>query len=264
MSDSQDSQYTDGIVGSMEEIFGKGFLSPGGPEEVVRAFEGLPVSGTTVLDWGCGLGGATMALARDLDAARVVGIDVDAGNLRHAEKNIADAGLQDRIELQLVEPGPMPLSEGKFEIIFTQAALCHIADKAVVFADYFRVLAPGGWVLGVDWMQGDTAPTSQAYKDWDGILRQEGLDFSFMTAGYHIEEMRSVGFEDVQVKNESATALKLAQDSIDHVEKAGRQSLLNALGADGYDRFHRRSIARANALADGGLVYGRLTGRKPV
>jgi len=264
MSADNETQYTNGIVGSMEEIFGKGFLSPGGPEEVVRAFEGMPVSGATVLDWGCGLGGATMALARDLDAAKVVGIDVDAGNLRHAEKNIADAGLQDRIELRLVEPGPMPLPQGKFDIIFAQAALCHIAEKAVVFSDYLRVLAPGGWVLGVDWMQGDTAPTSQAYKDWDDILRQEGLDFTFMSAGYHIKEMRSVGFEEVKVQNESKAALKLARDSIDHVETAGRVPLLNALGADGYDRFHRRAIARAKALADGGLVYGRLTGRKPV
>lgn len=264
MSTDNESQYTSGIVGSMEEIFGKGFLSPGGPEEVVRAFEGLSVSGATVLDWGCGLGGATMALAHELKAGKVTGIDIDSGNLEHAARNIADAGLDDRIELQLVEPGPMPLPDDEFDVIFTQAALCHIDDKAVVFEDYMRVLAPGGAVLCVDWMKGDTADSSIAYSNWDAILRREGLDFTFKSTGYHIQAMKAVGFTDVQVTDESITGLKLARECIAHIEQSGRQSLLDALGKEGYDRFHQRSIARADALADGGLVFGHLTGRKPV
>jgi len=263
MSDNRDSQYSNRIVDSMEEIFGKGFLSPGGPQEVVRAFRDMPISGASVLDWGCGLGGATMALARDLNAASVLGIDVDAGNLERAAKNIEDAGLNDRISLTLVEPGPMPLPDNRFDVIFTQAALCHIAEKAEIMADYARVLVPGGRVMCVDWMKGDMTPPSPAYTDWDDILRQEGLDFTFLSAGHHIEAMQSVGFENVQVGDESETALKLARDVLKHIEHGGRSSLLNALGEDGYERFHRRSIARAEALADGGLIYGRLTGRKP-
>ncbi|MEQ9489198.1 MAG: methyltransferase domain-containing protein [Alphaproteobacteria bacterium] len=261
MTSKSDSQYTDGIVSSMEEIFGKGFLSPGGSMEVVRAFRNIQVAGMSVLDWGCGLGGATMALVRDLDAAKVVGVDIDAGNLSRAAGNVADAGLQDRISLEHVEPGPLPLPAGSLDIVFTQAAMCHIEDKAAVFADFSRVLRPGGVVLCVDWMKGDA--TSDAYTDWDAILRREGLDFTFTTAGHHIDAMTSAGFEDVSVRNESKTLLTLARDCIGHIEHTGRSSLLKALGSEGYDRFLNRSVARALALADGGLIFGHLTGRKP-
>lgn len=263
MSDEQDTQYTAGIVGSMEEIFGKGFLSPGGAGEVVRAFADNPITGQKVLDWGCGLGGATMALARDLDAGEVFGIDIDKGNLDHASRNIREAGLAERIELRLVEPGPVPLDDGTFDIVFTQAAVCHIADKATVFADYLRVLKPGGKVLCVDWMKGDQRDASNAYADWDDILRQEGLDFTFMTAAFHVDAMQSVGFEDVSVRDESAKAVELARECNAHIKKDGRSSLLSALGEEGYERFVRRSVARVEALADGGLVFGHLWGSKP-
>lgn len=258
-----DTQYTSGIVRSMQEIFGRGFLSPGGSAEVVRAFEGYQIAGARVLDWGCGLGGATMALARDLKAGDVIGIDIDAGNLEHAARNISEAGLDSRITLQLVEPGPLPFSDNSFDIIFTQAAVCHIADKASVFADYLRVLRPGGRVLCVDWMKGGASEASPAYVEWDDILRKEGLDFTFMTAAFHIEAMQSAGFEDVAVKDESEKAVKLARECNTHIETAGRRSLLEALGEEGYQRFVRRSVARAEALADGGLVFGHLSGRKP-
>lgn len=261
MTSKSDSQYTDGIVSSMEEIFGKGFLSPGGSMEVVRAFTNIQIAGMSVLDWGCGLGGATMALVRDLDAEKVVGVDIDAGNLSRAAENIADAGLRNRISLKQVEPGPLPLPAGSFDIVFTQAAMCHIADKAAVFADFNRVLRPGGVVLCVDWMKGEV--TSDAYTDWDAILRREGLDFTFTTVGHHIDAMTSAGFRDVSVRNESDNLLTLARGCIEHIEKTGRDSLLQALGVEGYDRFLNRSVARVRALADGGLIFGHLIGRKP-
>ncbi len=263
MASESDTQYTDGIVGSMEEIFGKGFLSPGGPAEVVRAFRDISVSGATVLDWGCGLGGATMALVRELEAEKVVGVDIDAGNLSRAAENIANAGLQKRIELKLVDPGPLPMPADTFDIIYTQAAVCHIEDKAAVFADYARVLKRGGVVLCVDWMKGEAASSSAAFTDWDDILRQEGLNFTFTSATHHIESMALAGFTDVAVSNETETALLLGRGCIAHIEGKGQTALVNALGTDGFAQFRRRSIARVEALADGGLIYGRLTGRKP-
>jgi hypothetical protein len=44
--------------GKLEMIWGDGFMSPGGPDEVMRIVAGHDIAGCSVLDIGCGLGGA--------------------------------------------------------------------------------------------------------------------------------------------------------------------------------------------------------------
>ena len=259
---SRESQYSRAVVTSMEEIFGKGFLSPGGPEEIVRIFEGFDLAGLQVLDWGCGLGGATMTLARDLGAGRVLGIDVDEGNLAHARANIAAAGLTERIGLQLVEPGPLPLADNTFDVVFTQAALCHIDDKAAVLKEYHRVLRSGGSLLGSDWMAGHEGPLSKAYHDWDQVLRQEGLVFFFKSVQSHEEALAHAGFTDIAIRDNSARTGALARNFLAHIEGAGRDSLLGSLGRDGYQRFLLRAQARIEALGSGDLRLCHLRARK--
>ena len=69
-------QYSDAVLVSMQSLYGKGFLSPGGAAEVFQIVDGVAVEGRHVLDLGCGIGGATAVLAGELGAARVVGIEV--------------------------------------------------------------------------------------------------------------------------------------------------------------------------------------------
>lgn len=47
----------------LEEIWGQGFLSPGGPEEVARVVGVHDFKGKSVLDIGCGAGGIFCASA---------------------------------------------------------------------------------------------------------------------------------------------------------------------------------------------------------
>jgi hypothetical protein len=63
--------YDDAMVAFLETLWGEGYLSPGGPEEVARVLRGLDLSGLAVLDIGCGSGGITVSLARDHGAGRV-------------------------------------------------------------------------------------------------------------------------------------------------------------------------------------------------
>ncbi|HCH99470.1 MAG TPA: SAM-dependent methyltransferase, partial [Alphaproteobacteria bacterium] len=56
--------YDDVHIALLEDIWGEGFLSPGGPDEVARVLEGLDLSGKTVLDIGCGSGAIAVLLAR--------------------------------------------------------------------------------------------------------------------------------------------------------------------------------------------------------
>ena len=62
----------------LEKLWGDGYLSPGGPDEVKRILGDVDLSKATVLDIGCGSGGITVSLVSDYGAQSMHGIDVEA------------------------------------------------------------------------------------------------------------------------------------------------------------------------------------------
>ena len=56
-SSNQEIEYTDEFITKLQIAFGKGFLSPGGMEEIAKIVEGIDMSGKEVLDIGVGIGG---------------------------------------------------------------------------------------------------------------------------------------------------------------------------------------------------------------
>ena len=53
---SEPGEYDAGMLALLQIIWGDGFLSPGGPDEVARLLEGSDIGDCEVLDIGCGLG----------------------------------------------------------------------------------------------------------------------------------------------------------------------------------------------------------------
>src|SRR6185312_2067543 len=70
-------EYDDTAIRFLEALWGEGYLSPGGPDEVDRVVEGLPLAGKTLLDIGCGAGGVTLHLASKHGLAHATGYDVE-------------------------------------------------------------------------------------------------------------------------------------------------------------------------------------------
>ena len=62
---SSDVQYPDHFIERLHTIWGEGFLSPGGPEEVREIVGGIDLAGKVVLDVGFGTGGPAIALVKD-------------------------------------------------------------------------------------------------------------------------------------------------------------------------------------------------------
>ncbi|HKJ51168.1 MAG TPA: hypothetical protein VKB27_06675 [Gammaproteobacteria bacterium] len=61
---SDDIQYPDHFIERLHTIWGEGFLSPGGEEEVGEIVRGLDLAGKVVLDVGFGTGGPAIALVK--------------------------------------------------------------------------------------------------------------------------------------------------------------------------------------------------------
>lgn len=49
-------QYPDHFIERLHAVWGDGFLSPGGPEEVKEIVRDINLTGKTILDIGCGTG----------------------------------------------------------------------------------------------------------------------------------------------------------------------------------------------------------------
>ena len=84
-----EEEYSDALVDFLEVLWGEGYLSPGGAEEVARVLDGIDLTGRRVLDVGCGSGGIALSLAADYGAAHVTGIDVEDTVLGKAQDRAA-------------------------------------------------------------------------------------------------------------------------------------------------------------------------------
>src|SRR5690554_4435014 len=94
-------EYDPEAIDFLEALWGEGYLSPGGPEEVDRVLDGLSLAGSRVLDIGCGTGGATLRLVRHHHAGSAVGYDVEAPVVDAARLRAGREGLSDRLDFVL-------------------------------------------------------------------------------------------------------------------------------------------------------------------
>ena len=147
-----DAHYHDLFAAFLEEVWGEGYMSPGGPEEVARVLDGLDLTGKDVLDIGCGTGAIAVSLVKDHGAQHVTGIDVETHVCNEARRRASEAGVSDQIQIIEVMPGPFPFEAESFDIVFSKDSIIHIADKEGLSNDIYRVLRPGGVFAASDWL----------------------------------------------------------------------------------------------------------------
>src|SRR5882672_4402414 len=150
------------MIDMLQAIWGEGFLSPGGPDEVARLIGAVDLRGLAVLDIGCGAGGIDIALVRAHGAGFVTAIDVEDTVLGSARALIAREGLGTRIGVVKVAPAPLPFPAGAFDVVFSKDSIVHIANKHALMVEVFRVLKPGGRFIASDWLIGHDGPPSPA------------------------------------------------------------------------------------------------------
>jgi phosphoethanolamine N-methyltransferase len=256
MTSEQTQAYDDALVTLLELVWGEGYLSPGGPEEIRTIVEGVDLVGKDVLDLGCGTGGITRFLAETYRPARVVGIDVDEGLIARAA---AAAGLGS-VTFRTVTPGPLPFADGSFDMVFSKDAMVHIADKEALFADIFRVLRRGGRVAASDWMSSTDGPFSDAMRYY---LEVEGLGFGMASPARYRAAMERAGFEEICMVDRNDWYRPLAHREHDALAGPLYATLAARVGKDFLD--HEIEVWRAlTVVVDGGeLRPGQLRARKP-
>ena len=217
------------MVAMLQVIWGEGFLSPGGPEEVSRLVAGVDLAGQSLLDIGCGAGGIDVALVRNHSVGHVTGIDVEDTVLAHARDLIARERLGSRIGLVRVAPGPLAFPSAAFDVVFSKESIVHIADKHALMREVFRVLKPGGRFIASDWLishDGAPSPAMAAY------ISAEGLDFGMASPTRYLDAMRSAGFIDATATSRNAWYRETAQQELERLRGPVGAAAAKIVGQD--------------------------------
>jgi cyclopropane fatty-acyl-phospholipid synthase-like methyltransferase len=105
---------------------------------------------TTVLDCGFGFGDQDILWARTLRPDRIIGLNITASQVDLARQRVAEAGLDDRIDLRLGSATEMPTDSGSVEIVVALECAFHFHTRERFFLEAWRVLRPGGRLVTAD------------------------------------------------------------------------------------------------------------------
>ncbi len=243
----------------MELVYGTGYLSAGGDQEVGKILQGISLEGKRILDLGCGLGGATVTLARDLGATDVVGFDIDPGVLGRAAELIQLNDLDGQIELVPGSPGPLPFSDHSFDLVYVTAVSCHMQDLVGFFRDINRILVSEGWITGSEWM---IRQHNQGYRNWDKLLRDRGLNFYFVDPADFAAALTGSGFDNLGFVDRTDAFTEFSRTALERVTTRLKPELISSLGEQGYAGFLEWTVARFAGLQSGGLFQQHFRGQK--
>ncbi len=258
--DGHDELYHTDLIGLLELVWGEGFLSPGGPDEVDRVVAGLDLSGTRLLDIGCGVGGVDRHLVRAHHVGHVTGIDVEDTVVSIARHRAEHEGLSDRITFLTVQPGPFAFAEDSFNVVFSKDSIVHIPDKHSLAADAFRVLERGGWFAASDWLIGHDHTPSREMQEY---VAAEGLEFGMASPDRYEAALLAAGFVDVVLTSRHEWYLEVARHELEQMSGPLYEPAVTRFGREFVD--HNIAIWKAMlpVLATGEHRPTHLRARKP-
>ena len=253
-------EYNDELLDYLQLFRGEGFLSPGGAEETRRVLDKVEIAGKDVLEVGSGLGGCCLIIAGERDAQSVHGIDVEPLVINRAEQLVLQAGLQDRISFQHVEPGPLPVSSNSFDVIFSKDAFCHIENKSMLYSELFRVLRPGGSIAIGDWMVRDEQGHSTAMR---AFIESTGLSLFMDSLTGVKNNLESVGFTEVEVINRNTWFQNEARAEADRLEGELAAEVMDLRGQEATDSSNECQSMMIAVLDSGEFCPAHFFAKKP-
>lgn len=175
-------------------VWGDGARWVEGARECTRRLARMAGIGAadTVLDVGCGVGGAVRQLSAET-GCRAAGLNVSAVQLRTAASLGGPAG---HVAYLLGDAQRIPAREGAFTCAWTFNMFYHIPDKHRALAEMHRVVASGGRLAFDDWvLAGDADAADRA------TLRHHWSSPDWMTDGELLDAIRQAGFELREVQD---------------------------------------------------------------
>ena len=160
--------------------------------------------GETVLDLGSGGGiDCFLAAKRVGPTGHVIGVDMTPEMIDRARRN-ATAGGYENVEFRLGEVEHLPVADGSVDTIISNCVINLVPDKRQVFAEAFRVLAPGGRLSVSDIVTLGDVPV----RIRDSVEAYVSCLSGASLRGDYLGMLRDAGFAEVEVVSEQGFDLE--------------------------------------------------------
>tara|TARA_Y100001960_G_C14609559_1_gene795021 strand:+ start:213 stop:998 length:786 start_codon:yes stop_codon:yes gene_type:complete len=229
MSITDEGEYGQKQIKTLELIWGEGFLSPGGAKEVDLVLNKKLIKGLKVLDIGCGCGGAAFHLINNHEASHVTGVDVEKEVIDRANELKLKLNDQSKVTFEVIDPGPLKFEDNTFNVVFSKDTFLHIKDKERLALDLYRILKPGGFLCVSDWMRIDDNPPS---KNMEEYIELEGLSMEMCSLQRYSSALDEAGFINIQINDRNLWYLGLAKKELSDLKTIYRKKLNQILGVE--------------------------------
>jgi SAM-dependent methyltransferase len=199
-------------------------------------------SGSKLLDVASGSGRTTLRVAQ-ITGCSVHGIDSHPQAVAAANDAVRAAGLEGRAAFQLHDAATrMPFADASFDALICIDALNHLPNRAAVFAEWARIIRPGGVVVFTD----PITVTGELTAEEIAIRASIGF-FLFVPAGYDETLLADAGFDVTNVVDRTPNMARTAQRR--HDARAARAAALRDIEGDATFDGQQRFLQMAARLA---------------
>lgn len=152
-----------------------------------------------VLDAGCGVGGSSIFLAKNI-GCEVTGITLSAKQVETAQKFAQKHGVASRAAFEKMDFCNTTFPDASFDVVWGIESICHAEDKVLFVKEAYRLLKKGGRLIMADGfgMKDEyTKVQSQEMRHWLNGWGVEALE----TQAKFVQHFNHAGFCDVAYRN---------------------------------------------------------------
>ncbi|CAI7990398.1 Sarcosine/dimethylglycine N-methyltransferase [Geodia barretti] len=212
---------------------------------------------TRVLDLGCGYGSTARYLAANFGCP-VTGTNISEKELDLARERASEAGLTHLLTFEYEDFHRLAYPEGSYDVVWSQEAFLHAADRNAVLSECRRVLKPNGSLIFTDILVCRDTPAEDRERIYDRVKSPDMWDMEDYRSALSRLYLPVTRVEDWS--QHVARSYGWVRDRL----RENREALLARIGADTIDRTLEALSFWVKSANAGYIGWAMFVAKKPV